>query len=74
LVLRSWDDLPQWRGRVVLALLAAGAAMGASAGLKLTNATYAVALCAALLTAPLAWWQRLRWRSCSASACWPAWQ
>jgi hypothetical protein len=45
---------------VVLALLAAGAAMGASAGLKLTNATYAVALCAALLTAPLAWWQRLR--------------
>lgn len=60
LLLRHWDALPQWRARVALAVLAAGAAMGASAGLKLTNATYAVALCAALLTVPLAWWQRLR--------------
>ncbi|RZT06273.1 Protein of unknown function [Duganella sp. CF402] len=60
LVLRCWDALPQWQARVAWTVLAAGAAMGASAGLKLTNATYAVALCAALLTAPLAWWQRLR--------------
>jgi hypothetical protein len=60
LLLRHWDALPQWRVRVALAVLVAGAAMGASAGLKLTNATYAVALCAALLTVPLGWWQRLR--------------
>jgi hypothetical protein len=64
LVLRYWAELPQWNGRAALALLAAGAAMGLSAGLKLTNATYAVAMCAALLLAPLAvrlaWWQRVR--------------
>ncbi|MYM21067.1 hypothetical protein GTP46_00185 [Duganella sp. FT135W] len=60
LVLRCWDALPQWCASVAWTVLAAGAAMGVSAGLKLTNATYAVALCAALLTVPLAWWQRLR--------------
>ncbi|MYM70282.1 hypothetical protein GTP45_26255 [Pseudoduganella sp. FT55W] len=64
LVLRYWAALPQWNGRAVLALVAAGAAMGLSAGLKLTNATYAVAMCAALFAAaPVAGlhlWQRVR--------------
>ncbi|WP_343731758.1 hypothetical protein [Duganella sp.] len=60
LVLRHWDALPQWGWRAAAALLGAGLAMGVSAGLKLTNATYAVALCVALLWVPLAWWQRLR--------------
>jgi hypothetical protein len=60
LVLRRWDTLLHWSGRAALAGLGAGVAMGVAAGLKLTNAIYAVALCAALLTAPLAWWQRLR--------------
>jgi len=60
LALRHWDTLQQWGTRAAWAALAAGAAMGLSAGLKLTNATYAVALCAALLVVPLPWWQRLR--------------
>ncbi|MEV4783800.1 hypothetical protein [Burkholderia sp. LMU1-1-1.1] len=60
IVLRHWDGLPQWGAGAVLAMAGAGVAMGFSAGLKLTNATYAVALCLALLTVPLPWWQRLR--------------
>ncbi|MBV7538309.1 DUF2029 domain-containing protein [Duganella sp. sic0402] len=60
LVLRRWDTLLHWSGRAALAGLGAGVAMGVAAGLKLTNAIYAVALCAALLTVPLAWWERLR--------------
>ncbi|NVM77990.1 hypothetical protein FHW83_003814 [Duganella sp. SG902] len=60
LVLRHWDALPQWGWRAQAAVLGAGLAMGLSAGLKLTNATYALALCAALLWVPLAWWRRLR--------------
>ncbi|MYM84622.1 DUF2029 domain-containing protein [Duganella sp. FT50W] len=60
LVLRHWDALRQWHGRTALIAVSAGVAMGLAAGLKLTNAIYAVALCAALLTVPLRWWQRLR--------------
>ena len=60
IVLRRWDGLPRWRAGTVLAMAGAGVVMGMSAGLKLTNATYAVALCLALLTVPLPWWQRLR--------------
>lgn len=60
IVLRHWDGLPRWRAGTVLAMAGAGVVMGMSAGLKLTNATYAVALCLALLTVPLPWWQRLR--------------
>ena len=59
-VLRHWDGLLQWRARAGLTLAGAGLLMGVSAGLKLTNATYAVALCLALLAVPLAWWPRLR--------------
>jgi hypothetical protein len=60
LVLRRWDTLLHWSARAALVAVGAGLAMGFAAGLKLTNAIYAVALCAALLSAPLAWWQRLR--------------
>ena len=60
IVLRHWDGLLQWRARAGLTLACAGLVMGVSAGLKLTNATYAVALCLALLTVPLPWWSRLR--------------
>ena len=60
LVLRCWDDLLHWRARAALVALAAGLAMGFAAGLKLTNAIYAVALCVALLTLPLLWWRRLQ--------------
>jgi len=60
LVLRHWGALPHWGGRTALAVLGAGAAMGLSAGLKLTNGVYAIALCLALLSVPLAWWQRVR--------------
>ncbi|MHA4869357.1 hypothetical protein ACXZ1M_16820 [Duganella sp. PWIR1] len=69
LVLRGWDTLAQRSAPTSPALsllpalrvlLAAGVAMGLGAGLKLTNALYAVALCATLLSVPLPWWQRLR--------------
>ncbi len=46
LVLRSWERLPRAGAR----LLGAGLLMGVGTGLKLTNATYALALCLALLT------------------------
>lgn len=60
LALRHWDALQQWNGRSALIAIGAGVVMGLAAGLKLTNAIYAVALCAALLTAPLLWWRRVR--------------
>jgi Glycosyltransferase family 87 len=60
LLLRQWDRLAAMaRGALPLAL-AAGLAMGLGTGLKLTNATYAVGLCTALLAVPAAWWARLR--------------
>ena len=58
LVLRRWDALP--RAGTALVMLASGLLMGVGAGLKLTNAVYAVALCLALLALPLAWWARVR--------------
>ncbi len=60
LVLRHWDTLAAGRSGAMLAAIGAGAALGCAAGLKLTNAIYAVALCAALLTLPVGWWWRLR--------------
>jgi hypothetical protein len=52
LVLRAWDRLHTWSGRTAAIVLLSGLLMGLGAGLKLTNATYATALCIALLTAP----------------------
>lgn len=60
LVVRRWDALERSRPVDMLTPLGAGLLIGAACGLKLTNAVYAVALCLALLTVPLAWWTRLR--------------
>ncbi|WP_175023255.1 glycosyltransferase 87 family protein [Rugamonas rivuli] len=60
LVLRHW---PRWRAldRGAVGWLAlSGLVMGLGTGLKLTNATFALALCMALLTMGGSWWQRLR--------------
>jgi hypothetical protein len=54
-LLRRWEQLPACRGAGLRALLGAGAVMGLGLGLKLTNATFAVGACVALLvlSAPL---------------------
>ena len=58
LVLKNWTS-PGQRGND-MAMLAAGILAGIGAGLKLTNAVYALALCLALLVAPASPLQRLR--------------
>ncbi|PQO88260.1 hypothetical protein C5614_30410 [Massilia phosphatilytica] len=62
LVLRGWDRLQAWSGRTAVTLLLAGLVMGLGAGLKLTNTSYAIALCIALLAVPAS----LRLRAVSA--------
>jgi len=60
LILRYWQrQSGDWRGALP-ALLAAGLVAGLGAGLKLTNAPYALALCLALLSLPTTWPSRLR--------------
>ncbi|GGZ02777.1 glycosyltransferase 87 family protein [Pseudoduganella plicata] len=59
LLLRGWDLLHAPRGGNALAL-GAGLLMGLGAGLKLTNATYAVGLCVALFAIGVPWLARLR--------------
>lgn len=56
IVLSRWELLP----RAAVPLLAAGLLMGVGVGLKLTNATYALALCLALLTVAGTLWRRVR--------------
>ncbi|MRW92613.1 DUF2029 domain-containing protein [Duganella sp. FT80W] len=59
LVLRTWPALCGGRG--LMATLLAGVLMGAGCGLKMTNVSYAVALCLALLLALAGgWWLRFR--------------
>ncbi len=53
LLLRGWPLLQAWSGRTPALLLCAGLAMGLGTGLKLTNATYALALGVALLALQL---------------------
>jgi hypothetical protein len=53
LVLRGWTQLEAWSPRTAKVLLLSGLVMGLGTGLKLTNATYALALCVALLALPL---------------------
>lgn len=60
LILRNWEKLLGDRRRVLLAVAASGLVVGLGAGLKLTNAPYALALCLGLLTLPLDWNRRLR--------------
>ena len=52
LILRDWERLQAWSGRAAVILLLAGLVMGVGAGLKLTNTSYALALCIALLAVP----------------------
>lgn len=54
-LLRRWEQLPSCAGAGLRALLGAGAVMGLGVGLKLTNVSFAVGACAALLVlaAPL---------------------
>lgn len=52
LILRDWAHLQAWSARAIVILLAAGLVMGLGAGLKLTNTSYAIALCVALLLVP----------------------
>lgn len=59
LVLRDWQGLHAWSGRTAAVLLASGLLMGLGTGLKLTNATYALALCIGLLTLPVSVPQRV---------------
>jgi hypothetical protein len=51
-LLANWSTLAGGTARAVAVTAAAGALVGMSAGLKLTNAVYAVAMCAALLVYP----------------------
>jgi hypothetical protein len=52
ILVSGWERLGQWNWRSTGVAIAAGIALGLSVGLKLTNAVYAVALCAALLFYP----------------------
>jgi hypothetical protein len=58
LVLRGWTRLEAWAPRSAGILLLSGLVMGLGTGLKLTNATYALALCVALLALPVPWRMR----------------
>lgn len=51
-LLRAWEHLGQWSVRTVAMVLGSGMVVGLGTGLKLTNAVYAVAMCAALLSYP----------------------
>lgn len=52
LILSCWDRLSGWSWQAVALSMAAGLVAGVGIGLKLTNAVYALALCAALLWYP----------------------
>ncbi len=59
LLLWQWTRITAGAATAALPIaVAAGLLMGASVGLKLTNAIYAVALCLALLTLAGPWWRR----------------
>ncbi|MGZ5203222.1 MAG: hypothetical protein ACXWC4_25940, partial [Telluria sp.] len=59
LVLRGWEHLHAFSGRTLGLLLLSGLLMGLGTGLKLTNASYAVALGLALLTVSVPLLRRL---------------
>lgn len=60
IVLSRWDVLLREPGRSGWTALLAGLVCGLGVGLKLTNAVYAIGLCAGFLCLPLAWPARLR--------------
>jgi hypothetical protein len=59
LLLRRWDAVLAAGSRGLALLLLAGLLMGAGTGLKLTNATYALAACLALLVLAGGLWRRM---------------
>lgn len=59
-LLSNWERLGAWAGRATAICVAAGVLAGLGVGLKLTNAVYAVAMCAALLFYPARGVVRLR--------------
>ena len=59
-VLAGWERLREGNRRAVGVVLLAGALAGVGAGLKLTNGSYALALCAGLLVLPCRPWQRIK--------------
>lgn len=59
LILSRWEALGTRDARASATVLCAGMLMGLATGLKLTNGTYAVALCAAFVAVPLPWGRRL---------------
>lgn len=60
LLLRQWPQLSEGKARGAAMALLAGLLMGVGAGLKLTNATYALAQCLALFALGGGFWPRLR--------------
>jgi hypothetical protein len=60
LLLNHWERIANASCRSVPAIVGAGLVMGFGVGLKLTNAIYAVALCAALLLVPAGRFGRVR--------------
>jgi hypothetical protein len=59
-VLAGWERLLQGGRRAVGIVLLAGALAGVGAGLKLTNGSYALVLCAGLVVLPCPYWQRIK--------------
>ncbi|CAN7693988.1 hypothetical protein LJR289_005564 [Pseudoduganella sp. LjRoot289] len=59
-LLKRWDRLRRWSAAAALAAIASGFVMGLGTGLKLTNVTYAVALCLAFFIVPGSLWLRFR--------------
>lgn len=57
IVLKHWESLCH-DGRGTLMVIWSGLVMGLGVGLKLTNATYAVALCLAFFVVPALFWRR----------------
>jgi hypothetical protein len=60
LVLRNWKQFANWSLAKAAILLGIGAIVGVGTGLKLTNAVYALALCAGFLAYPSSWFARIR--------------
>lgn len=59
LLLREWPQLLAGGARAAMIAATAGLLIGAGTGLKLTNASYALALCLSLLTLRTTLWRRL---------------
>ncbi|MFM0000759.1 hypothetical protein PQR57_07015 [Paraburkholderia dipogonis] len=60
LILHLWDRLTAWSAATAAALVGGGLIVGLGMGLKLTNAPFALALCAGLLLLPAGPFARVR--------------